>query len=77
MAAESAADLEYRIAKLKLAPGDVLVVKIAHTLTADIGGRIRDHIERATGHDKVLILDNSMDLSTLSPDKPQPETKAM
>jgi|GEM_PF-4296324 len=77
---QTAADLDYRIARLALAPGDVLVVKIDHTLTADIGGRIREQFERAIGgRNKVLVLDNSIDLSVLTADqmKPQPEIKAM
>lgn len=64
---QSADQLEYRIAKLQLRPGDVLVVKVDHTISAEIGGRIREHFERTVGPDrKVLILDNSIDLSVLT-----------
>lgn len=77
---QTAADLEYQIARLALKSGDVLVVKVDHTLNAEIGGRIREHFETVLGNkNKVLIIDNSIDLSVLSEAqmKPQSETRAM
>lgn len=63
---QTAADLEYRIAKLSLEAGDVLVVKINHTISAEIGGKIRESFERVVRGNRVLILDNSMELSVLT-----------
>lgn len=70
---QSAADLEYHIAKLRLQPGDLLVVKIDHTISAEICGRIRDHFEaalKASGiSNRVLVVDNSIELSVLARDE--------
>lgn len=63
---QTAADLEYRIAKLALKPGEILVVKVDHTLDARIGGNIRKHFEDVVKGNRVIIIDNSMDLSVLT-----------
>lgn len=63
---QNAADLEYRIARLRLSPGDVLIVKVGHTLDAAIGGRIRELFEKATAsRNAVLVIDNSIDLQVI------------
>lgn len=77
---QTAADLEYRITKLALAPGEVLVVKVAHTLTAEIGGRIRERFETYLGaRNSVLVIDNSIDLQVIDGRllKSTPELKVM
>lgn len=60
-------DIEFRLAKLALAPGDVLVVKVAGRLTQQmvdaIGARLRSTI--GDGH-KLLIIDDLVNLSVLT-----------
>ncbi len=59
--------LELAIAKLVLKPGDVLVVKINHTLSHDVLGRARDQVQNNIPKGvQVLLIDNSIDLSVLT-----------
>lgn len=59
--------LELAIAKLTLRPGDLLVVKINHTLEAaladKVGTQIKDHLPNGV---RVLLIDNSIELSVLT-----------
>jgi hypothetical protein len=60
---------EAKIAKLSLAPGDVLVVKVDRTLdsymSSRIYGSIKPHLPEGV---KVLVIDPAIDLSVLKSD---------
>ena len=60
-------DLEYRIAKLSVSPGDVLVVKVDRPITNESGASIRDSVASylPTGA-RVLVLGDAIDLSVLT-----------
>jgi hypothetical protein len=60
-------DLDFRIAKLEVKPGDVLVVKIATRITDQIAHDLKLRFEaRLPDAVKVLVLDSGIDLSVLS-----------
>lgn len=60
-------DLEYRIGKLRLEPGDVLVVKVNERLTHEAAYRVRRQMETfVVGSNKILVIDPSCDLSVLT-----------
>jgi hypothetical protein len=60
-------DLDFRIAKLEVKPGDVLVVKIATRITEQIAHDLKLRFEaRLPDGVKVLVLDSGIDLSVLS-----------
>lgn len=69
-------DLEYRIGKLVLGPGDFLVVKSDRRLTTEQLVRMRDSMKSALGamENKVLVVDVGIDLTVLT--KAQIETLA-
>lgn len=60
-------DLELRIGKLNLAPGDVLVLKSAERFSPDAIARITLYVRRVCGpQHRVLILDGGIDLAVLT-----------
>ncbi|CAO3446639.1 hypothetical protein [Azospirillum argentinense] len=60
-------DLEYRIGKLSLTPGDALVVKFGRTVTVEEAQRAIKGVKAAVGEAvPVLILDSSAELSVMS-----------
>ncbi len=59
-------DLEYRIGKLDVKPGDMLVVKLNSRLTDDMAKRARQHFETSIPGVKVLVIDSAVDLSILT-----------
>lgn len=68
-------DLEYRVGKLSMAPGDVLVVKLGRTVNVEEAQRVRRYVGKAVGEGvPVLIIDGNVDLSVLT--KAEIEAKA-
>jgi len=60
-------DLEYRIGKLSLAPGDVLVVKLAERMCNQHAvQRLRGNVREMMPSQKVLVISNDADLSVLT-----------
>lgn len=59
-------ELEFKIAKLALAPNDILVLRVEHLLSDKMVADIKTVLkESAPGH-KVIVLDRSMELSVLT-----------
>lgn len=72
-------DIETKIAKLELAPGDILVLKVGvHAFTPTMAENLRQQVKQALGPDhidtRVLLLDRGMELSVLT--KAQIEERA-
>lgn len=63
---EPIVDLRFEIAKLKLEPGDVLVVRLKDRVTADTVAKFRYDLKQVTGGHKCMILDNGTDLAVLA-----------
>jgi hypothetical protein len=60
-------DLEYGIGRLRLEPGDVLVIKIAGGISTELVARFRAEAKHVLGEDtKVLVLGDRVDLSILT-----------
>jgi hypothetical protein len=60
-------DIEYRIAKLSLSPGDVLVVAVDRPLDRQTAERMRDHFRSiAPEINRILMVDPSIELSVLT-----------
>lgn len=59
-------DVEFQIAKLALGPDDVLVARLNKPTSSVIAAELRAQLERRTGHDLVLVIDGTLDLSVLS-----------
>lgn len=59
-------DLEFRISKIKLEPGDILVLKTPRPITGDMAARLRDIFERLSPGFKTLILDQGMELAVVN-----------
>jgi hypothetical protein len=59
-------DLEYKIARMDLRPGDILVVKSQHTLSYETVVRIQSDFERVAPGHKIMVVDKSLDLSILT-----------
>lgn len=59
-------DLEYRIAKLKLESGDILILKFDVVLTKEQAARIREDVKHIAPGTKALILDHHAELSVLT-----------
>jgi hypothetical protein len=65
-------DLEFRIAKLEVKPGDVLVVKVDDHITRDRALIIQHKLQtRLPKGVKALVLDKGIDLSVLTFDEIQ------
>lgn len=60
------ADLEFQIAKLQLAPGDILVAKFGQGLTFEAAQAVREQFCGAVPGHRVLIIDCDLDLSVLT-----------
>jgi serine phosphatase RsbU (regulator of sigma subunit) len=59
-------DLEYRIAKLTLQPGDVIVFKTDKMLTAETAHRIRESIKEIVPHVRALVLDGGAEIEIMT-----------
>lgn len=59
-------DIEFKIARLDLRPGDILVVKCETKLTADMARRMQEVITRVTRGHRTLILEKGTDLAILT-----------
>ena len=72
-------ELEYRIGKLELRPGDVVVVKVDRRhLTPEVAQRLHAAVRTALSDDernKVLILDAEVELSVLTKAEIEARTK--
>jgi hypothetical protein len=55
------------VRKLELRPEDTLVVTVSRKLTMAIGALIRDAVREQTGHQRVLVLDEGMDVTMVRP----------
>ncbi|MGD5626675.1 hypothetical protein QUT74_22530, partial [Xanthomonas citri pv. citri] len=62
------ADLEYRIAKLSLAPDDVLVVKVNERVPTELFQRVANYVRSQLDDKtrKVLVIDSQVDLSVIT-----------
>lgn len=59
-------DLEYRIGKLALAPGDILVVKAAKDMPAKDWKAFREAFKRHIPNNVLLMVSGDVDLSVLT-----------
>lgn len=59
-------DIEFKIARLDLRPGDILIVKCKERLSAGTLAIMREVLARVAGGHKALILENGMDLAVLT-----------
>ena len=58
---------EFKIARLQLQPSDTLVVKAVDLIISDQAAeRVRQQVSAATGHDRVMVIDSTIDLSVLT-----------
>lgn len=58
---------EFQIAKLTLAPGDVLVIRSDRPLDREQVMRINEHMRKLVPHDnKVMVIDKTFELSVLT-----------
>lgn len=63
----SSADLELRIARLTLAPGDVLVAKAKGEMTSAAAERGERYLRMLVPHGvRVMVIDDRVDLSVLT-----------
>jgi hypothetical protein len=66
-------DIEFKIARLELRPGDVLVVKYAKPLPDTTRQRLMAIVQEAAIGHRVLVLDGGLDLSVLTALRMAPE----
>lgn len=59
-------DLEFHIARLKLEPGEILVLKSDRLLSLDAVTRIRSDLERLLSGSPVMILERGMTLEVIT-----------
>lgn len=60
-------DLEFRIAKVRISPGDILVVKAKGKLSVESCRRIHDKASEKLPPDvKVIVIDTDVDLAILT-----------
>jgi hypothetical protein len=59
-------DVAYRIGKLELRRGDVLVIKVASEITAEHASRMRDEFKKHVGAEKMIVLGPGIDLAVLT-----------
>lgn len=70
-------DLEFRIAKLKVKPGDMLVAKIADRVSDDVWKRLQGMFKGVLPEGvRVLVLDQGLDLAVLTFDEIERRSKA-
>jgi len=58
---------EFKISTLSLKPNDTLVVKVKFCIGSDTATRLQAWVRAETGHQRVLILDDKLDLSVMKP----------
>lgn len=57
----------YEIAQLRMAPGDVLVIKVHAVISTEVANKIRDQItQQIPGKAPVILIDKNVDLSILT-----------
>lgn len=60
-------EFRYRVGRLQLTPGDVLVVKVDHPISPEAAARIRQYVDDATpSGTRTIVIDASIDLSVLT-----------
>jgi hypothetical protein len=59
-------DIKFKIARLDLRPGDILVVKCSDLLTREATVHLHEVIQRIIPGQKALILEHGMDLAILT-----------
>lgn len=65
---------EYRIGRLRLGPGDTLVVKLNHRIDPPMAVRLRAELATQVPEGiKILVVDPSLDLSVLTKDEIAPD----
>lgn len=57
---------DYRIAKLRLEPDDVLVVKVIGGMTMESMQRAKTHFDKLFPGTEILVIDSGTDLSVIS-----------
>lgn len=67
---------EFRIAKLQLEPGDLLVLKVKDRIPASGVDRIRGMMVAASGGHKVLVLEGGAELAVLTAAQQVSEARA-
>jgi hypothetical protein len=65
-AAAGALDLEFRIARLDLRKGDILVAKFSAPVSAEMATRVGDNFKKIAPGLRLLILDGKTELSVLT-----------
>lgn len=58
--------LDLRIARLRLGPGDVLVVKVDALVSETLGDRIRKYCRESGVDAPILLVDRSVELAVLT-----------
>lgn len=59
-------DVDFRIAKLELGPSDYLAIKVRGTLSMEAQARLRDQFANVGIKNRVLVMDDNLDLAVLS-----------
>lgn len=59
-------DLQFKIARLELRPGDILVVRAPMRLPSETVARLRDMVRQAAPNVRAMVLDAGLDLSVLT-----------
>lgn len=59
-------DLEFKIARLDLQPGDILVLKCKQHLPREACDRIRDMMKNVTAGHKTIVLDGGLEIAILT-----------
>lgn len=59
-------DIEFKIARLDLRPGDILVLKLRDQVPTWEMDRFRKIMQEITGDHKCLVLENGVDLAILT-----------
>jgi hypothetical protein len=64
--------LQYRIAKLELRPGDILVLKVLRHVSAEEAARIAERFQQFVGIQcRVVVIDEVIDLSVVRREEAQ------
>ena len=59
-------DLEFRIARIDLRPGDTLVLKYPRPLSQEQRRNLMEAMKSASGGHRVMVLDGGLDLAVLT-----------
>lgn len=62
----AAEELEFRISKIKLEPGDILVLRSPKPLSPEVAKRLQEMFAKLSPSFKTLVLDAGMDLAVVS-----------